>query len=257
MGDILKDAKISVIKAAKEAGKILMENYGKIKFIKTKKQKSFVTNVDIESENAIFSIIRKKFPEHDILSEEFGSLNKKSDYRWFIDPLDGTHNYINNIPLFGVSIAMAYKDKMQIGVINLPYFKELYVAEKGKGAFLNGKKIRVSAKKELKNSFFFIEFVLRRNPEKKIELFNKIKDIAYDIRVLGSAVVAQAYVAKGSADIYLIQQTNPWDIAAGFLLIEEANGKVTDFKGNEWNPYMGKYIASNKFLHDKILKVLK
>jgi len=118
-----------VVELARGAGKILMKNYGKVKFVKSKEGNSYFTNVDLESEKFIISRIRERFPNHDIVSEEAGRLNKKCDYRWFIDPLDGTHNYIRNIPLFGVSIGMEFKGNIVTGVIYLPYFNELYVAE--------------------------------------------------------------------------------------------------------------------------------
>ncbi|HJN57383.1 MAG: inositol monophosphatase [Candidatus Woesearchaeota archaeon] len=248
--------KSTAIKAAREAGKVLMKNYGKIKFIKTKERNSFFTNVDLESEKKVFSIIRKKFPDHNIVSEESGSFDKKSEYTWYIDPLDGTHNYINNFPLFGVSVALAKNNIVKHGAIFLPYFNELYTAEKSKGAFLNGKRIKVSDKKNLEKSFVLTELALRRETE-KLRILSKIKDIVFDARVFGCAVFSHAYIAKGSADIYITTKTNSWDIAAGFLLIEEANGKVTDFNNNPWKPKDGSYVASNKHLHNKILNALK
>lgn len=253
----MEEIKDLALKAAKQAGKILLKHYGKVKSIRAKDNLSYVSNVDVESEKYIISAIRKKYPEHDIISEESGRLNKKSDYIWHIDPLDGTHNYINNIPLFGVSIALEFKGKIIFGVINLPYFNELYVAEKGKGSFLNGKRIKVSDKKALKKSFIVVDLVLRHNPEKKIKFLKKLKGNIHDLRVLGSAVVAVAYIARGSADAYLVQQTNSWDISAGFLLIEEAGGRVTGFNGDKWNPYRDKFIASNQILHNELLEVFK
>jgi len=246
-----------MLKAAKAAGKILMKNYGKVKFIKVKDQESYVTNVDLESEKFIISTIRKKYPEHDIVSEESGRLNKKSDYRWYIDPLDGTHNYIHKLPMFGVSIGLEYKGKIILGAICLPYFDELYVAEKGKGAFLNGKRLKVSNRKELKKSFITTDLVLRYFPEKKIEMLNKLKGLVYDIRVLGSAVYGYTSVAKGSADAYITIYTYPWDAAAGALIVEESSGKVTDFNGKEWKANTGKFISSNKKIHNQLIKVLK
>tara|TARA_Y100000310_G_scaffold70474_1_gene66150 strand:- start:9375 stop:10127 length:753 start_codon:yes stop_codon:yes gene_type:complete len=245
------------IKAAKGAGKILMKNFGKVKSVRVKDQESYVTNVDLESEKFIISTIREKYPDHDIVSEESGRLNKKSDYRWYIDPLDGTHNYIHKLPMFGVSIGLEYKGKIILGVIFLPYFNELYVAEKGKGAFLNGKKIKVSNKKMLKKSFIITDLVLRYLPEKKIDMLNKLKGSVYDIRVLGSAVYGYTSVAKGNADAYITIYTYPWDVAAGALIVEEASGKVTDFKGNGWDANTGKFISSNKKIHDQLVKVLR
>ena len=245
------------IQVAKQSGKSLMKNYGKVKFVKVKDKLSYVTNADLESEKIILSAIRKKYPNHDIISEESGKLNKKSDYRWYIDPLDGTHNYINKIPLFGVSIGLEFKNKMILGVIYLPYFNELYVAEKGKGSFMNGKKIKVSDKKNLKKSFIVTDLVLHYIPGKKIKMLDKLKGFVHDMRVLGSAVYGYAAVAKGSADAYLAPCTNPWDVAAGALIVEEALGKVTDFSGNKWKPEMNNFISSNKKIHRELLKLLK
>jgi len=248
--------KQTLIKASKVAAKVLMKNYGKIKFVKTKEKESYFTNVDLEAEKAIFSIIRKQFPRHNIVSEEYGNLGKKSEYTWYIDPLDGTHNYIHNIPLFGVSIALAYKDKVKLGILNIPCLKEIYFAEKGKGAFLNGKRIKVSNKKTIKKSFVVTDISPRRMPEAKIKIYGKLKNNAYDIRALGTAIYGQALIARGSADIFITKETKSWDIAAGFLLIEEAQGKVTDFKSNNWKPKDGSYIATNGHLHNKILNIL-
>lgn len=249
--------KQTLIKASEAAAKVLLKHYGKVKYVKTKENDSYFTNVDLEAEKAIFSIIRKKFPRHNIVSEESGIFNKNSEYTWIIDPLDGTHNYIHSIPLFGVSIALVHKDKVKLGILNIPCLKEVYFAEKGKGAFLNNKRIKVSNKKNMKKSFVLTDISPRRIPEEKIKIYKKLKNTAYDIRALGTAIYGQALIARGSADIYITKETNSWDIAAGFLLIEEARGKVTDFNGNNWKPKHGSYIATNGYLHNKILDILK
>ena len=244
-----------IIEAAKEAGKLVMKHYGKIRFVKTKERKSYFTNVDLESEKLIISLIRKKFPQHNIISEEHGNLGKKSDFTWYIDPVDGTHNYISNFPLFGVSIGLAYKNEVIMGVINLPYFNEIYFAEKNKGAFLNGKRIKVSDKKELKRAFVLADLAIRYGGSEKI--IGKLKNKVYDIRMLGCAVYGYTMVAKGNADAYISPYTNSWDMAAGALIVEEAKGKVTDFKGNKWNRKQHSYVASNKKLHNGMLKSIR
>ena len=246
-----------IIKAAKGAGKIVMKNYGKVKSFRVKDMESYVTNVDLESEKFIISAIRKKYPDHDIVSEESGSLNKKSDYRWIIDPIDGTHNYFHKLPIFGISIGLEYKGKAILGVIYLPYFKELYVAEKGKGAFLNGKRLRVSSNKSFEKTFILTDLVLRYKPEEKIDMLNKLKGKIYDIRAMGSAVYGYAMVARGFVDAYITMYTYPWDIAAGALIVEEASGKVTDFNGKEWKAKIGKYIATNNKIHNQLIKALR
>jgi|TARA_B100002003_G_C14055841_1_gene508414 myo-inositol-1(or 4)-monophosphatase len=251
-----KELKNFSINLAKQSGKILMKYFGNVKFVKTKEGHSYYTNADLESEKLILSAIKKKYPSHDIISEESGRLNKKSDYTWFIDPLDGTHNFINGLPMFGVSIALAHKGKSILGVIYLPFYNEMYVAEKGKGCYLDGKKIKVLKKSKLKNSFVLTELILRHLPGKKLKLLNKIKDIVYDIWVLGSAAFAQAMVAKGSADVYSVKGTHSWDIAAGLLMIEEAGGKASMLNGNPWKIKDGAFLAANKTLHPKLLKII-
>jgi len=246
-----------IIQAAKEAGKIQLKRFGKIKFVKTKDKKSYFTNVDLECEKIIINSIRKKFPKHNIISEESAKIDNQSDYTWYIDPLDGTHNYIKGFPLFGVSIGLERKGKMKFGVINLPFFKEIYFAEKGKGAFLNGKKIKVSDNKDLKKSLIITDMSLRDRGDIIIEILNKLRGNSYDMRSFGCAVYGYTSVAKGNADIYYTTYTHPWDVAAGALIVEESNGKVTGFKGEPWHPNNKKFVASNKKIHNKILKIIK
>ena len=163
---------------------------------------------------------------------------------------------MKNFPLLGVSIALAYKEKPIIGAINLPFFKELYFAEKGKGAFLNGKRISVSEKSDLKKAFVLTDLNFRYLPDKKMDMIKKIKGKVYDIRVLGCAVYGYTSIAKGNADAFLSPLTNSWDVAAGALIVEEAGGKVTNFKGKEWDLKQDNFIASNGRLHGGLLKML-
>ncbi len=245
------------IKLANQSGKILMENFGKIRFVKSKDNKSYYTNVDLESEKLIIESILKKYPRHGIITEEEGEINADSDFIWHIDPLDGTHNYIANLPLFGVSIALAYKDEVKVGVINMPYLKEFFVAEKGKGAFMNGKRLRVSKTKKLKDAFLVIDMYLRYKAKNRLDLLNKMKGKAQDFRYWGCAVFSYSRIAKGNIDALIAPDTNSWDAAAGALLVEEAHGKVTDFKGDKWNAKIDSYIASNGKIHEQILKAIK
>ena len=246
-----------IIKAAKDAGKLLMKHYGKVRYVKEKDKTSYFTNVDLASEQLIISAIRKKFPEHNIISEESGNAKKASDYTWYIDPLDGTHNYIKKLPLFGTSIGLEHKGKVILGVISLPYFNELYFAESGKGAFLNGRRISVSGQKNLKRAFVVTDLALRYHPEGKIRMIKKMKGNIYDLRVLGCAVYDYSMVARGSADAYVTNYTNSWDMAAGALIVEEAKGKVTDFKGNKWKTSMSSFVSSNGRIHEQLLKILR
>jgi len=246
-----------LLELAKQSGKILMEHFGRVKFIKSKEGKSYFTNVDLESEELIISMIKKKFSQHSIVSEECGKISKKPEYTWYIDPLDGTHNYIKNFPLFGVSIALEHKGQMKFGVISLPYFNETYFAEKGKGAFLNGKQLSVSSQDKLKKSFVVTDLALRHHPDDKIRMINNLKGRVYDLRVLGCSVYGCAMVAKGSADAYITRYTNSWDIAAGALIIEEANGKVTDLDGSKWNVNKEQFLTTNGKIHEQMLRILE
>ncbi len=245
------------IKAAKEAGKVLINNLGEIKTVTEKSLSSFVTNVDLAVEKKIFSVIRKKYPKHSILSEEEGFIDNKSEYKWIIDPLDGTHNYIHSLPIFGTCIALEYKGDVRLGVIYVPLFSQLFVAEKGKGAFLNGKRIKVSNISQLKDSLLLFEGSLHMQWKEKMKFLGKINKKVFRIRVSGAACFDLSSLANGSCDFHLAFATNPWDVAAGFLLIREAGGKITDFNGKEVNHYCKSFIASNGKVHDKVLKLIK
>lgn len=253
--DFAKEKNVAV-SVAKEASKVLLKYFGRKNSASQKPNKTLVGIADLEANRAIISVIRKSFPKHSIISEEGGGSNVKSDYKWLIDPLDGTHNFLHKIPIFGTSIALEYKNQVVVGVICLPILKLMAVAEKGKGAFLNGKRMKVSSRKNIKHSFFAFEFSYsgRRQKAHTLQKFNN-KPI--DLRNFGAAVYSLVLVASGNIDGYIIMSTNEWDIAAGFLMIEEAGGKITGLKGNKWNFNEKRYIASNRKLHKALLKLLK
>jgi myo-inositol-1(or 4)-monophosphatase len=251
----MESLKQTAITAAKKAGAILKRYYGKKIPGVRNKGGSQVTDVDLWCNEAIIKDIRRKFPDHNIISEESKEKKTDSEYTWFIDPIDGTHNFIRGIPLFGTTIAVAKGDEMQIGIIYLPAFNKFFIAEKGKGAYCNKKRIRVSNKKELEFSFVVFDGSSKAT-ERKIEFWKNISTKLLNERNLGSAIYAASLLAEGSVDTMAYFQTNSWDVAAGFLIIEEAGGKVTDFAGNKWTPYQGNYIASNGFLHEKMRKLV-
>ena len=145
-------------KAAKDAGNLLLKNLGKVSNVNIKDQQSLVTNIDLEADKLIQKIILEKYPDHNIITEESGSINNNSPYTWHVDPLDGTHNYVRGLPLFGVSIALEYNNEIILGVINLPALKRLYTAVKGKGVYCNSKKVSVSEKTELDFSYITLDF---------------------------------------------------------------------------------------------------
>ena len=252
----LKKEKIVALQAAKTASKIILHYFGKKEDIKVKSNKSLVGVADLEANKAIIKTIKKNFPNHSILSEETGFEDNKSDYKWVIDPLDGTHNFLHGIPIFGTSIALEYKNEIILGVLHFPILRLTAVAEKNKGAFLNGKKIKVSNKKNLDHSFILFEYSYA-NRKEKIGFLEKLNNKTIDVRNFGSAVYNLMLVACGKCDAYVILATHEWDVAAGFLIIGEAGGKVTDLKGGKWKPDKHQFVISNGKLHNKLLKYFK
>lgn len=247
--------------AAKKAGQYILKNFHKVKDKDIKNKggfSGFATRVDIEAEKIIKNIITKKYPKHNILGEESGKTYKNSDYTWVVDPLDGTHNYLMGNPLFCTAIALTYKNEVILGVIYAPYLKELYWAEKGKGAFLNGKKIRVNKKTEIKNAqFFFCHGYQKKDVKKALNIYQKIKMKATDIRQLGAGGIETSWVAAGRAEGFVIPGGQPWDIAPGVLLVREAGGQATDFKGEDWNLKSKDMICSNGIIHDRFYRFIK
>ena len=246
------------VKAVKKAGQILLKEYknfdrGKITL---KSHHEILTRADLLSEEAIIKEIRKYFPAHQILSEESGEIKSDSKYLWIIDPLDGTTNFSMHNPLWCISIGVFYRDKVVLGVTYAPILDELYIAEKGKGARKNGKKIKVS-KYTQKSLHTFCHG--RENKHFKVALkyytYQKLNEL--DCRQLGSAAIELAYVASGRTESIMIPGANSWDVAAGVLMVREAGGKVTDFKGKEWTLKSSNMLASNGKVHKELLRVIK
>jgi len=245
------------IQAAKEAGKILTENFGKVSKINVKKRGDLVTNVDLEAEKKIISLIRKRYPEHSILSEESKQLKGSSEYRWIIDPLDGTHNYVRGIEIFGVSIALEYKEDVILGVIYIPFGNQLYFAQKGEGSYLNGKKIKVSERK-IDQAFVVYDSSIKLDRGKTmLHNLEKLTKETFSLRMFGSSARSLSYAAEGKIDIVIDYHDRPWDFSAGALIVEEAGGKVTDMSGRPWSSRSRGYIASNGTLHKDITRILK
>ncbi|MEM5834772.1 MAG: inositol monophosphatase family protein [Candidatus Aenigmatarchaeota archaeon] len=246
------------ISFAKRAGLLLLKDFRKVKeYSKRGHSKAIKTIYDKASENLIKKLISAKYPEHSILSEETGYVEKDSKYLWVVDPLDGTGNFVNGNPLFSVSIAFLENNKLKYGAIYFPVSNETFFAERGKGAFLNGKRIFVSKIDKLEKSYFVTCEGVEKSKKRKAKLYSTIISKAVDIRKLGSGSLECAWVASGRAEAYLTFKVPPWDVAAGVLLVEEAGGRVTDFKGREWSLRQCDFLASNSLVHEKVLKLLK
>jgi len=255
----MMDETKTAVKAAREAGKIQMGHFGGDLEIRDKGKsgiRDLVTQADMESNRKIISTLKAEFPEHGFLSEELPEENKGAEFRWVIDPLDGTHNFAYGIPIFGVSIALERDGKVILGVINMPYFKQMYVAEKGKGSLLNGKKIHVSNRGIKEALTMCGSNEKRKDQTESARIIKKLWEETFRVRTLGAAIFHFAYLASGNVDLYVDMGNKPWDNAAGFLLVEEAGGKVTDFKGRPWDLNGERFIASNGKVHEEILRIV-
>jgi myo-inositol-1(or 4)-monophosphatase len=249
------------IRAARLAGKVIIDNLGKIskKDINLKKTSDFVTRVDKESEKIIIKTVRENFPVHLFLTEESIKEAETEEYRWIIDPLDGTTNYIHQYPVFSISIALEYRREIILGVVYDPLRKELFTAEKGEGSFLNKYPIRVSKISSLKDSLVTTGFPFRS--KEFIGIYLKLfKNIFYkvsDLRRAGSAALDLAYLACGRCEGFFEIGLSPWDIAAGAILIKEVGGVVTDFGGGNDYLLTGNIVAGNPAVHEKLLIEVK
>lgn len=246
--------------AAIEAGKIQMESFGKIKQISYKANEfDLVTNVDKACEEKIITEIKTAFPNHSFLGEEGGLENNNgSDFIWIIDPLDGTTNYTHDFPQFAVSIGLFYKNEPFLGVIYDPFKKEMFSAVEGMGAFLNETAIKVSPTKELSKSLMATGFPYSRSEtlEQNLKYFREFLYLTQAIRRPGSASLDMCYVACGRLDGFWEMGLSPWDVAAGYCIIKEAGGKVTNFDNDKYDIYTKNVIASNGLLNDDIKKVI-
>jgi myo-inositol-1(or 4)-monophosphatase len=245
---------------AREAGKILLDKFGKKINIYKKGEINLVTEADLASEKYIISQINTYYPKHSILAEESGVAvtDGNSLWKWIIDPLDGTTNFAHGYPIFCVTIAVEYQGEIVIGVTYDPTRDEMFTAEKGSGAFLNNKQIHVSETEKLGDAMlctgFPYDVAQQENFEKHLKNF-VIK--ARSLRRDGSAAIDLAYVACGRFDGFWEEGLNPWDVAAGKLLIEEASGRVSYYDDSDFSIYKPPICASNGIIHGSMLEVLK
>lgn len=244
---------------AREAGTLLKERLNEKHTVNYKGEIDLVTEADKMSEEMLVSRIGNKFPHHSILAEEFAEIDRGSEFRWIIDPLDGTTNYAHGYPVFCVSIALEKGNEIIVGVIYDPMTEEMFVAEKGKDAFLNGKKIFVSNTMELSKSLLTTGFPydIRENPDNNLNYFNEMATKAQAIRRGGSAALDLAYTATGRIDGYWELKLKPWDTAAGWLLVKEAGGLVTDISGKDYYLKSPHILVSNGKIHDEMINVFK
>jgi len=247
-----------IINLTKKTGLEVLKHFHHSKVIKIKSKSQIVTQADLIADKIIISALRKKFPDHRILSEESGENQKKSDYLWVVDPIDGTTNFSIGSPLFAVQLALFHKNQPIISCAFAPALNELYFAQKGKGFYLNHKKMRVSQTADFEKSFFtFCHGSKSKDIKRALKIFNRAKLKSLDSRQLGAAALETGFVACGRTDSIVIPGANIWDIGPGVLFIREAGGKVTDFSGKDWNLKSYDLAASNGKIHHQVLKLVK
>ena len=255
----MESCKRIAIQAAQKAGFVLKRRLGKKRKVGYKGVVNLVTEMDILAEKIIVSEIQRHFPDHNILAEERTSKIKVSPYRWIIDPLDGTTNYAHGFPIFCVSIALTKNEEAILGAVYDPTRDELFVAEKNKGARLNGRKLHVSSESNLSRSLLATGFPydIRESPINNFDHFHNFAIRAQAVRRAGSAALDLCYVAAGRFDGFWEMKLAPWDMAAGKLMVLEAGGTATDFLGKHL-ALNGKHVlATNGKIHTAMLRIIK
>ncbi|MBI2026726.1 MAG: inositol monophosphatase [Deltaproteobacteria bacterium] len=264
------------ITAALEAGSILQKHFGRLKSVEKKFQAGLVTVADRESERRIVHIISRAFPNHSVLGEEGSAIDNKSDYKWVIDPLDGTTNFVHGLQFFCVSIGLEFKKEIILAALYAPLLGEFYLASKNQGAYLyclpmhdkkklsikdlrRPKKLHVSRAVKLSESLMVTGFSYHTTKDKlnrEMSNFSKIMSKTKAVRRLGSAALDLCYVGRGIFDGYWEKGLSPWDTAAGILVVSEAGGKVSDYSNKKYNLYGPEIAASNGPIHKQLLNLL-
>jgi myo-inositol-1(or 4)-monophosphatase len=249
--------KAVAVDAARQAGAIL-DDYARKGFrVEHKDALNLVTDADTHSEQAIVDAIGRVFPDHEILAEERGKAGSRSPYKWIIDPLDGTTNFAHGFPAYAVSIGVEYRGRCLLGVVLDPTRRELFVAEAGGGATLNGRPIRVSRTAALDKALLVTGFAYDiRATRSNLDHFSNFAVRAQGLRRMGAAAIDLCYVACGRFDGFWEMKLNPWDTAAGALMVVEAGGRMSDFKGGAFSIYGAELVASNGLFHDEMVEVL-
>ncbi|MCH7492701.1 inositol monophosphatase [Patescibacteria group bacterium] len=252
----------TAIKAARQAGQRLMVRFNSLKSseIHKKGPHDLVTRADMEANDLIISTIKSKFPNHDILSEETGLEDNPGNYKWVIDPLDGTINFSIKSPLFCTALALVHRRSVLLGIIYSPFTNEFFIAEKGRGAYLNKKKIRVSRTRMLIDSLILVGRTHHPRSHKNfIKILGKLEKRVLNVRRLGSGSLDLAYTAAGRTGGTIL--TPPgltlWDSAAGALMVKEAGGRITDGDGKPWSVNSDGLVASNGKIHNQLVRLVK
>ena len=259
----LSSANINVlVKVCRKAAKTIIRDFGEVENLQVslKGPGDYVTACDKKVEKIIIDELQKARPSYSILSEEIGEINNDKSFKWIIDPIDGTSNFLHGIPHFAISIGLEHNNEIVCGIIYDPIKDEMFTAEKGNGSYINNKRLRVSSREKLKNCIIFTGGPKHGSPDKELSMleYKKISsEVLIPIRKLGSASLDMAYVAAGRCDGFWSRNLNYWDIAAGIIIVKEAGGFVTDIKGEDDYKQNKTILATNSRVNSEMIEVLK
>lgn len=247
-----------IVNLAREAGAVLRAGLESPRELTFKGRVDIVTNVDLASEKLLVSALRERFPDHAILAEEGGGREQAAAYQWLVDPLDGTTNYAHGYPVFAVTMALLHEGELQLGIVYDPLRDECFTAERGGGAWLNGRQLHVSPTPVLQTALISTGFPYHRftRPDTNIPEFSAMIMRCQGVVRSGSAALDFSYVAAGRSDGHWELGLKPWDSAAGALLVREAGGQVSNWSGASYDPWNGEVVATNGLLHDEVLSVI-
>lgn len=247
-----------MVHLAQTAGRFLLDHFREDESLLGARStaKEAATRYDKVADEMIIGGVRERFPEHGLLTEESGHFNPHSEWMWLVDSLDGTGNFANWNPLFAVCIAVLYRQDLVAGVVYAPALDELYVAQRGSGAFLNGVRLRTSQVNRLDQSYVLYCEGGEKDRVRTGEVLGRVYPEVVDIRKLGSAGLETAWVAAGRSDAYFTTRIEPWDVGPGVLLVQEAGGRVTDWTGAPWKVETGDFLFSNGWLHSPLMSKL-
>lgn len=248
----LNDILYKALRAVRLGREVLLHYSGRLENVQQKFQAGLVSEADVESERVIRAELLKHYPDFEFLGEESATdkdlaRHQTDKPRWILDPLDGTTNYVHGLPIYNISLALEFQGQTWVGVVDAPALNEVYCAKKGGGAFVNGRPIHVSTREKLDQALLATGFIsdLEPNLVEQLKVFEKIVRQSRGIRRPGAAALDLAWVARGVFDGYWEKNLQPWDVAAGALLVQEAGGVVTTYRGQKHNPFKDSTIAGN------------
>ncbi len=249
----------TAIEAVVRAGDLQMAKFGTGVRVEKKGAIDLVTEVDVEVETMFRALVAQRFPDHDVLAEEMDVASSGARHRWVFDPLDGTTNFAHGVPIFCASLALEIDGEAVVAAVYDPNRKELFTAEAGVGAWMNGVRLKASTNATVLESMLVTGFPynIHQKADEFLEVFGRVLKQARAIRRLGSAAIDICWVAAGRMDGFWEASLKPWDTRAAALILEEAGGKVTAMDGGKWNPAAGDIVATNGLIHDEVLRILR